>query len=385
MEKISKSFITVALILFVCVVFLQIIIVHGRGLAGQLFRNINSPSAFVDEYVNQNLPYKKIFLDGYSELLKVEQRVEYSDRNGTIVKGLDGQLFATVEETSLDELSIEARNVIDLAQYCHQRSVPFYYIQAPWKTSSDRQNVPLGAKDYTDQNSDFFIKYLNEDGVNSIDLRPSYVGGNFHYMTDHHWKTETCFDAVQLIEKGLEREIPSLKNAEVSDISQYQFDTKHKIFLGSIGRRIGEPYAGLDDFTYIYPKFETNLHFQHIRDDTVEIDKVGTFRDIMFSDPSESDYYCSVLNNSYCEMRIENLKSNNNLKCLMISDSYGRPFAAYMSLYFKNFVNVDTQNGRFKKDIYQFIIQEKPDVVIMMFNSGIYGNKDVFNFHEKSN
>jgi len=385
MGKISKSITTITLMLLVSIIFFEIAFTNGKGLAGAFIRNVKSPLAPIEESLNSNLPFRNLFLDGYSELLKVERRIEYTDSKGTIVRGQDGQLFVIEKEVPQEELQKEAGNVNELAGYCIQRSVPFYYIQVPWKTSSDTENVPVGAGDFTDLNANYFILCLNSDDICIVDLRKNYQGGDFHYVTDHHWKTETCFDAVQVIERDLEKKFPSLRNENASDKSRYLFETKHKVFLGSIGRRIGEPYSGLDDFTYIYPKFETNLHYQHIKDNTVEIDKSGTFKDVMFSDPEESDYYCSVLNNSYCEMRVENFDAENNLKCLLISDSYGRPFTAYMSLYFKNFINIDTQSGRFRKDIYEFIDNEKPDIVIMMFNSGMLGTNEVFDFHEKGN
>ena len=50
--------------------------------------------------------------------------------------------------------------------------------------------------------------------------------------------------------------------------------------------------------------------------------------------------------------------------------------------FFKKSIFIVTSNI---DDIYEFIDNEKPDIVIMMFNSGMLGTNEVFDFHEKGN
>ena len=52
-----------------------------------------------------------------------------------------------------------------------------------------------------------------------------------------------------------------MTDEEALDIKNYEVNTYRNWFLGSIGKRVGIYYAGIDDIDLIYPKFDTLLSF----------------------------------------------------------------------------------------------------------------------------
>ena len=89
------------------------------------------------------------------------------------------------------------------------------------------------------------------------------------------------------------------------------------------------------------------------------------------------------LNNSYCETIIQNKLCTNGKRLLMISDSYGRPLAAFMSMYFSEVKNVDTQKDRYTGSIYDLIDEYNPDAVVLCYNSILYTAPEAFDFNAK--
>ena len=82
-------------------------------------------------------------------------------------------------------------------------------------------------------------------------------------------------------------------------------------------------------------------------------------------------------------MIIQNNLCTNGKKLLMVSDSYGRPLAAFMSMYFSEVKNVDTQKDRYMGSIYDLIDEYRPDAVVLCYNSIIYTTSDAFDFTAK--
>lgn len=68
---------------------------------------------------------------------------------------------------------------------------------------------------------------------------------------------------------------------------------------------------------------------------------------------------------------IENKTSKNELKALLISHSYGRAMAPYMSMFYRELRYLDPQVGRYNESLQEYIQDYRPDVIVIMFNGEI--------------
>lgn len=132
-------------------------------------------------------------------------------------------------------------------------------------------------------------------------------------------------------------------------------------------------FSGMDDFTVYNPRFETQLKLNHYIDGELDFSCSGSFWDAfidenLLNDKNYYNKYNSLLHGSYVEAVIQNENSNNEYKALLVTHSYGRGLAQYLSLYFKELRYIDPQPGRFQGSICQYIEEYHPNVVIIMYN-----------------
>ncbi len=267
--------------------------------------------------------------------------------------------------------------------------IPLVYVQAPFKITDNPSQLPANKKSYADHNVDRFLRGLRDRGINYLDLRPLLRDGSktqneLFFDTDHHWRIETAFDATWMIATKLNNEYGFKINPLYSDISNYYVRTWKNCFLGSMGRRVGPAYAGLDDFTLITPKFVTDYTL-HEYDYGGDVQFKGAFED-------------AVLNQRYMDMEgdmelnryavyhgdNEELLFENHLvdkgKVLMIKDSFGIPVYSFLSLGVKEMRAIDMR--LFKRSVAKYAAEVKPDVVIIMYNGDTFTDK-MFDFEEK--
>ena len=143
-----------------------------------------------------------------------------------------------------------------------------------------------------------------------------------------------------------------------------------EIFLGSYGIKVSKFYAGKDDFVVYVPKFDTDLVFRsYDANRKLLLKKTGDFYHVLLDDNiiCDTDYnnkYNAFCNGGYIENHIINNKAPNELKCLYISHSYGRPMTMYLALNFKEIVNLDPQQYRFSGNYFTYINNFQPDIVL---------------------
>lgn len=136
--------------------------------------------------------------------------------------------------------------------------------------------------------------------------------------------------------------------------------------------RTGNYFAGKDDFEIIYPKFDTKFLFQQYSKGDMYWEKEGDYRSVfidqeLLNDETYLNKYNSHAYGAYNENRVKNEKSNNNLKALIIADSFARPQLGLYSLCFKETRYLDPQEGRYTDSYVEYIDRYQPDVVILMF------------------
>lgn len=321
----------------------------------------------------ENIPFRTCLLRLDSCRRLIVNKWGYEDSNGFIVKDSDNRLHSLCGQVSGEILDSEIESLETLAYYCKASDIPFVYVQAPFKADTYENDLPYGVEDYSGENSDYVLNKLNQHGIDTLDLRKYLTGKDVFYKTDHHWQIKSAFEASVIIEKAISSydSLSGINQEYFGDLSNYE-NIIYEDFLGSYGRRTGQSYSGLESFTYLFPLFDTNFRFQHRKNGEAVTDKNGAFENALISNPLESDYYCSYMNNSYEEIIIENLLSENDKRILVISDSFGRTMCCYLSLYFSMLVNLDTQEGRFDGSVKAYIDEYRPDAVIVMFNSGMY-------------
>ncbi|QIB69501.1 hypothetical protein Ami103574_09245 [Aminipila butyrica] len=318
----------------------------------------------------QRIIGKHIVADaGYGEIYKTKYDqiiFKVSKKNFRVMRSLDA-----VEElkSKLDEAGI-----------------PFLYVQAPFKLSDDEQQLPANKKDYADYNVNLFLKGLDERNIDYLDLRPLLRDGaktqnQLFFNTDHHWRIETAFEATGHIMDELNKDYGFNIDSQYQDLKNYKLTTWKNCYLGSMGRRTGQLYSGLDDFTLITPAFKTSYTL-HEFDYGAEKIYNGSFYNAILDKkylvkdaPVDLNRY-AVYHGDNEELVFENNLVNGG-KVMMIKDSFGLPVYSFLSLGIHELRALDLR--LFDRSVAKYAVENQPDVVILLYNGDTF-NEEMFDF-----
>ncbi|MDU1413660.1 MAG: hypothetical protein E6929_12670 [Clostridium sp.] len=335
---------------------------------------------------NNSVFLRQEFIDFYGSIQKTLNKKVQED----IAKD-NNNILHNVAETR--DVTFAIDNLNELSDFSEEKDIKFLYVQPPSKVMEDFTVLPKGVTDSSNENIDEFLKGIED--VNYLDLRNNIDKWNLDrekmfYKTDHHWTIESVFRAYSdVIDEINHLYKMNLDPDNVyTDIENFSETIYEENFLGSQGNKLSEPYSGLDDFNLILPNFQTDFTLTQILKNEILHEKKGTFKEaLVYEDlikENERGYsiesYTSYLGYGNTEKRIVNNSVENDKKVLVIGDSYSRPFSAFLSLCFKETRNLDTQPGRFEENIYDYISEYDPDIVVVMFYEWSLGAKDTFNF-----
>lgn len=288
------------------------------------------------------------------------------------------------------DMKSPANHLIHFNQSLKELHIPLLYIQAPFKIDKYNTQLPEGLKDTTNQNADEFLSYI-DGAVDYVDLREEiYKDGLSHYelffKTDHHWKPEAAFWAYGKIRRILNEKYRFDIDAEYGNFSRYEVKKYENYFLGSQGKRTGLLYAGTDDISLIYPKFETKFIFK-VPDRGIE--KNGDFLHTMFDfkhverrDYFGKDPYSVYAGADYPLNIITNQTTSSRKKIVLIKDSFFRPLSLFLAMDCEKIYIVDLRRYNNKFSLLAFIKAIKPDIVLVGYNPSLLEmhTEDVFHF-----
>ena len=284
-----------------------------------------------------------------------------------VVKLNNGYLLTTLPYSSDEVLRTYADSTIRFDEYLKNRGTVLVYANTPYTSSKYDPQLPIGINDYGNDNCDRFLQMLKDAGVDTIDFRETMHDDGIDqysmmYKTDHHWTTKAGLYAYGVLEDYIVDKTGCDVDERISDIQNYTVTTYKKWHLGSRGQRTGIYYAGIDDFDLIIPNFDTSIQN--------DAGTVGNMQDLMINmEPlANKDYtsrytYDSVLGGSIGHFT--NLDCKNDIKVLLITDSFGKAVAPYLAM---GFAQIDyVYDADVSGVTPEFIESMDPDVVIMMY------------------
>ncbi|GHT96738.1 hypothetical protein FACS1894141_7210 [Spirochaetia bacterium] len=194
------------------------------------------------------------------------------------------------------------------------------------------------------------------------------------YKTDHHWKAETGLWAAGIIAQYLNANNGFNIDVGLFDPERYRYDVYEGSNLGSLGRKVTLIRAHADDGVLIYPEFDTDLSMLTLAGN---IERQGTFGVTYKNKPiHKPNYYTSFYDWEYS---IGNEVIHNNLlhdgkKILFIMDSFFKTVTPFLALGVENIAAIDLRG--FTGSLKTYIKQNKPDMVIVMYNPSIIKTPD---------
>jgi hypothetical protein len=357
-----------------------------------------SISDMVEEAEEKIDSYTTDLLIFYSKILEGSYAYEkyigwnfasFGEYNG-VVQLSDGYLTGYV---SKKDISQDYQALSELNDYCQDEGIDFLYIQAPYKISEYDDTDVSGTVDFSNQNANELLAQLDDAGIDYYDIRETIHENNLYnhelfYKTDHHWTTTTGLWVAQNILEYCNENYGWNANLSLLDAEQFEYVTYKDWFLGSQGKKVTLSRCQPDDFTLLYPQYDTNFHYY------VPSKGIDTFGDYSvvydMSQIAECDYYNK---NPYggCNygdqplIQIENQLAVDEHKILIIKDSFSDCMISCLALAEENVDSIDLRH--FTGSLKAYIEESNPDIVIVMYNASAVGgdidystNTDKFDF-----
>lgn len=338
----------------------------------------------------ENVAHSDFFIDLWSQTQSASNATLLDDAEyGVIVKDSLGSLYFPVAKK---DVTNQAQSLVNFSKIIKEKNTPFVYIQAPNKVIEGYTEDIVYEHNFANENADEFLKMLEINNVDALDLRENMAKSDLEkeslfYKTDHHWTTKTAFwaykEAVSYLNEKYDLKID--KANFYTDINNYNVQTLEKCFLGSLGRRVGKSVAGLDDYDFISPKFETDYELFNGVSLTDSPIFSGSFNNaivknkILNSTDVLDNKHATYFEWDYGDLIIKNKLVDNDIKILLIKDSYALPFAAFLSTAVSEVRMIDLRDSP-KADLKTILEEEKFDTVMVMYNAEAVDVETMFEF-----
>jgi len=331
------------------------------------------------------IAFKTTFVEANGWLCKViGVRYETAVNNvGRHTIRLNNNHLTVISDEPYEKIDIHAHRVVSFYEKLKDRGIEFFYVGQPLKVSPYDNQLPDGIFDCSNSEGDIFLNVLEQENVPYVDLRKEIqMSGIDHYSmffrTDHHMTTEGGFWAAGVV---MNKFLPQYKHGDIDfyDINNYDITVYENSFLGSHGRRTGALYAGIDDFSLLTPRFDTNLSVTRPHEKEGEL---GSFAEMAITDsPLKDELYLRDMRQMYIPgsagVHVRNTNGNGK-KCLVIGDSLAHLVFPFMALDFSETDRYDARSGG--GTAMEYIDEFQPDVVVMMYYPHILSVPEMFVF-----
>jgi len=357
-----------------------------------IFKNCRSLANGIEKKLEQQMVYMHAIVNlcGFLYHIAGKETFMYSYDSG-VLQSKGGILYFYSSPSPCSPFSTKINRItqnadadnsdapfIELKNYLDKKKIKFCCITVPFKKygltflSDDVYRNIYGYDD--------LIQGLERTGVPYFDsyrylceVCPDKSG--WFYRTDHHWRIERVFDLMPSFTNFLRNQynFDFLPDEDLFNDKNFIKITRSKMFLGSMGRKVGKYFVMPDDFSYYLPDFSTNydVHMTSIQNKKTDYEgksfQEAVFHNEIFLSP---DIWKSYYDEVYCPDCPEREIINNNIKggkAVIIKNSYGLPLATFMSFLFHKIKMIDTRyRGPEYKTIYQEIEDYQPDIVFWL-------------------
>lgn len=333
--------------------------------------------------------YSGDFLFGYEKIVELSKKYEKTI-NWNLIAFDDNDIPIYIDDgywsniTKKENYNGNAQSIVDFNNYLKEKGIKLLYVQAPKKTQNFEGEVSNIYKDYSYENIDNVIKILNENNVETLDLRKKIIEEQIEtkslfYKTDHHWTPRAAIWAMRYISDEMNKRWNMNINSNLYNLNNYYTVTMVDEYLGSEGRKITLSKALPENFDIILPAFE-NEFIVDIPELGIKEYKGNIWNTLFDRDCLEiKDYYSSQSYDTYgynnmALIHIKNNKIMDNEKILLLADSFSGALSPYLALGVEEVYRIDLRD--FKGSIKSFIDKNEITKVIMLYYPDSFSNEE---------
>ena len=344
----------------------------------------NMKETMQDNYLGERFREKNELLSLNGGFARIQGRLQYNE----VVRASNGMLASAV--SSQRDTTRFSDNLGRFNSFLKEEGIPFLFILAPNKGPIDGGFLPAGVTDMSNTICDRLLLQLTEWDLPFLDLRQEMSRtkeqvAKYFYRTDHHWNADGAFFAFQQIMKAVQIHFPETKMT-YADLSMWKKTMIPDWWLGTHGRRVGPLFGGVEDLDFYLPAFDTEMTRYSVGVWVCKGDfRAANIREyfLHFRDYMKMDSYHRYIGGSYGLTYHRNQQAENQLKLLLIGDSFKEPVECFLST---EFTSIDVLDPRVygQMSIMDYVKLNPPDMVVVMNSFNSLTNKNFFDYGRKT-
>lgn len=372
-----------------------------------LIYGIVSKDADVSYYENRTLSYKPAFtkthllsghfMRGYEKYFNDQfpgraLEIKYFTQielmlNKTFVHYLrpindNNIMHSPANEKSIEELSGNINQLTKLKEKTEIKNGEFYYFLAPHKTNALAYLLPSYVDISPYENNLKNLKILSKDFkvyqlYNILNKNNNIEDWeSLYFRSGHHWNMDGAILGYKEIIDTISKDYPSLNPVNIDEYKRKVIDVKK--YMGSWNSNLIDIIdPSIDDIIY----YETELPQFTIKYGKDESDLLPSSYEEIYATGitknKNSISYVSAYMEDYPILTIEQEGNDNNLKVLIIKDSYANPIIFHLANNFSETTVIDVRH--YKSTVAEHLKNNNYDIVLVLYSDNTL-NKNMYQF-----
>ncbi|PGM90724.1 secondary cell wall polysaccharide O-acetyltransferase PatB1 [Bacillus cereus] len=275
--------------------------------------------------------------------------------------------------TKYNEIDQSMPAVNDLSQFLKEQNVEFYFALPPSKTNALSFKLPSHIHTYAQENLNYFLNKLPAD-VKPIKLmehfKKNYTNEeiqSMYFKTDHHWNMDGAFLGYQYIMNTIAQQSSIYKGKEIKTEDYTRTCTPNKHLVGSFNNQLYQLIdATGEKLCYYTPK--DGLNFTSVAAKDVNGTVYRTLDELYgVEKQKDTTSYAGYYTNDYPEIVIENNNAPNDVRALVLKDSFANAIVPHLAQSFKHTSILDLRHYH-EKDVYQYIKDNNINMVLFVYS-----------------
>ncbi|KXY32609.1 hypothetical protein AT269_16885 [Bacillus cereus] len=286
--------------------------------------------------------------------------------------------------TKYNEIDQAMPAVNDLSQFLKEQNIEFYFALPPSKTNALSFKLPSHIHTYAQENLNYFLNKLPAD-VKPIKLmehfKKNYTNEeiqSMYFKTDHHWNMDGAFLGYQYIMNTIAQQSSIYKGKEIKTEDYTRTCAPNKHLVGSFNNQLYQLIdATGEKLCYYTPK--DGFNFTSVAAKDVNGTVYRTLDELYgVEKQNDTTSYAGYYANDYPEIVIENNNAPNDVRALVLKDSFANAIVPHLAQSFKYTSILDLRHYH-EKDVYQYIKDNNISMVLFVYSdSNLSG--DMFKF-----
>ncbi|WP_219374915.1 secondary cell wall polysaccharide O-acetyltransferase PatB1 [Bacillus mycoides] len=286
--------------------------------------------------------------------------------------------------TKYNEIDQAMPAVNDLSQFLKEQNIEFYFALPPSKTNALSFKLPSHIHTYAQENLNYFLNKLPAD-VKPIKLmehfKKNYTNEeiqSMYFKTDHHWNMDGAFLGYQYIMNTIAQQSSIYKGKEIKTEDYTRTCAPNTHLVGSFNNQLYQLIdATGEKLCYYTPK--DGFNFTSVAAKDVNGTVYRTLDELYgVEKQNDTTSYAGYYANDYPEIVIENNNAPNDVRALVLKDSFANAIVPHLAQSFKHTSILDLRHYH-EKDVYQYIKDNNINMVLFVYSdSNLSG--DMFKF-----